>query len=613
MVTTGACLPCRLRKVKCVGGPTQRCERCRTQGLVDCVYEGVKKRGTGTTLRMREACKQCRARKRRCDAKRPCATCREANTPDECEYEDIRRRRPSSHNPKFSFRIDPRSREVSAREHLTVGNIARRVPPTTPVGANLEPEKVPPGRALTHYPGHNSQPPEPRPHIPQGVRTRNPLPPYSVLSTLIFPGVLPEPRITLESLGPERFQLFDVVQNELEMKFRLGVVYRLGKLGIRLTPEKQRALLRGDTSGAVIHPFFIPASHSLGMHFCEGMGNMYQPHARYVQSSLEHLAQVNRGNDWELQAQVALWITSGSIIMRLSNITSSYIKRSCDAVNAGGLRFIPVYGPPPELSESVHERLTVLSQIMYFENLLFLTSGGPHPKMAEIETEFRHLLPVTYPLLFKICPLSMRTRSILLVRDTVVLLGIRPADINQLQFWAAACDHLVTDLGNYSRSLLANLQKFREFDDKSGSGVIRDCCINCLAHLAVLCETLSQEMPTQAGLHSLCDWSLEQLSELTKDMVTEEYSRLDLLLGVSWEKVLGVLDTRIAKATPQHGARLRHWREPVAVVYSDFLAKLPDAEPAILAARSHELDGRTEESRYPNMMLPWVKQRYGLL
>ena len=58
---------------------------------------------------------------------------------------------------------------------------------------------------------------------------------------------------------------------------------------------------------------------------------------------------------------------------------------------------------------------------------------------------------------------------------------------------------------------------------------------------------------------------------------------------------------------------LMRWRETVAGVYSDFLAKLPDAEPPILTARAHETDGRTEGSRYPNFMLPWVQQRYGLM
>ena len=31
-------------------------------------------------------------------------------------------------------------------------------------------------------------------------------------------------------------------------------------------------------------------------------------------------------------------------------------------------------------------------------------------------------------MLFKICPLTMRTQSILLVRDTVVILNIRPTE-----------------------------------------------------------------------------------------------------------------------------------------------------------------------------------------
>lgn len=34
-------------------------------------------------------------------------------------------------------------------------------------------------------------------------------------------------------------------------------------------------------------------------------------------------------------------------------------------------------------------------------------------------------------------------------------------------------------------------------------------------------------------LYTLCDSALERLSELTQDMRAEEYTRLDLLLGVS--------------------------------------------------------------------------------
>ena len=178
----------------------------------------------------------------------------------------------------------------------------------------------------------------------------------------------------------------------------LSVVCRLTKLGIRFTSEKQRALLHGDTSGTVINPFFIHAAQSVGMHLCEDVDKlpvMAGLHARYVQRSLELLTGIFEEQDWELRAQVSLWITAGSMIMRLNYLTPSYIKKSCEAIDAGGLQFIPTYGRPPAYSEDLHEKLSVLSQIIYFENFWFLTSGGPEPTMtARIEKEFRHKLQV---------------------------------------------------------------------------------------------------------------------------------------------------------------------------------------------------------------------------
>ena len=90
----------------------------------------------------------------------------------------------------------------------------------------------------------------------------------------------------------------------------------------------------------------------------------------------------------------------------------------------------------------------------------------------------------------------------------------------------------MTDLINYSQYLFSTFGKFRDLGDNSGSGVIRNCCINCYAHLAVLCENLWRTEPARDELLTLCDSALERLGELTQGMQTEEYSRLDLLLGV---------------------------------------------------------------------------------
>ena len=140
------------------------------------------------------------------------------------------------------------------------------------------------------------------------------------------------------------------------------------------------------------------------MYFCQGMEDspsMVRLQAKHLQQCFEWLAEIFKEHDWELRAQVALWVTSSSIVLSIDHSISLYMQRSCEAVNTGGLQFVPTYGRPPEFSEDLHEKLSVLSQIIYFENFLFLTHGRAEPTMTQrIEKEFRYQLPVrlNYPL-----------------------------------------------------------------------------------------------------------------------------------------------------------------------------------------------------------------------
>lgn len=103
----------------------------------------------------------------------------------------------------------------------------------------------------------------------------------------------------------------------------------------------------------------------------------------------------------------------------------------------------------------------------------------------------------------------------------------------QVSAWRQSCDQLVTLLNKYSQDLLSNLRRFEQLGDKRGAEMIRGCCINCFAHLVVLCEALANtESTPQTGMDDLCDSSLERLGELAQDMCTEEYTRHDVLLGV---------------------------------------------------------------------------------
>ena len=58
-------------------------------------------------------------------------------------------------------------------------------------------------------------------------------------------------------------------------------------------------------------------------------------------------------------------------------------------------------------------------------------------------------------------------------------------------------------------------------------------CIACLAHLAILCEEVAGRtgLP-QLETYNLCDSTLQRLGTLTSELHFDEYTHLDLLLGV---------------------------------------------------------------------------------
>ena len=91
----------------------------------------------------------------------------------------------------------------------------------------------------------------------------------------------------------------------------------------------------------------------------------------------------------------------------------------------------------------------------------------------------------------------------------------------------------MTVLHDYSQTLSRNLRRFEDLGDKNGAGTIRSCGVICYAHLAALCEVLGEIGSTlPAEMEVVCDQGLERLGELSQNMCIEEFSRLDLLLGV---------------------------------------------------------------------------------
>ena len=63
--------------------------------------------------------------------------------------------------------------------------------------------------------------------------------------------------------------------------------------------------------------------------------------------------------------------------------------------------------------------------------------------------------------------------------------------------------------------------------------MIGSSCIACIAHLAIFYEVVGRVDPV-AGveMYNLCDLALQRLSMLTSELHFDEYTHLDLLLGV---------------------------------------------------------------------------------
>jgi len=91
----------------------------------------------------------------------------------------------------------------------------------------------------------------------------------------------------------------------------------------------------------------------------------------------------------------------------------------------------------------------------------------------------------------------------------------------------------LASLEEFSQNLLENIIPFRENGDESGVDIISSSCIACLAHLAVLYEVVARMDPfAEVKMYNLCDSALRRLGMRQSNPRFDEYTYLDLLLGV---------------------------------------------------------------------------------
>ena len=180
---------------------------------------------------------------------------------------------------------------------------------------------------------------------------------------------------------------------------------------------------------------------------------------------------------------------------------------------------------------------------------------------------------------------------------------------------------------------MRNPQRFIEVGNSSGVEMIWTCCVTCLAHLTALSHLIGQTELTLGGpMNDLFDLTLNKLGALSRDIHVELYSYFDLLTGVrnsvaflrmikaltegadqiSWKRALDTIDVRVGLSPHAESGSLRHWRGVIGKVYADFQANLLRCGPSPLISSALLVDGRTGDSKFPNLLTYAGRERYGL-
>ena len=130
----------------------------------------------------------------------------------------------------------------------------------------------------------------------------------------------------------------------------------------------------------------------------------------------------------------------------------------------------------------------------------------------------------------------------------------------------------------------------------------------------------------------LCHLTLEKLGNISLEVHIEQYTHFDVFTGVrvsttwlwttealtkdadqmSWRRALDVIDARIGLSSDIESGSLRCWRRVIGKAYVDLQVGLLAHGPSLLASLAMGVDGRTEDSSFPNLLLLEERQRYGV-
>jgi len=186
------------------------------------------------------------------------------------------------------------------------------------------------------------------------------------------------------------------------------------------------------------------------------------------------------------------------------------------------------------------------STLEKFEDILYGPQGGLLSGLAHL---FQNYLPVACPVLFEVCPLMVRVRTMLLVRKSRKLIAQYASERTPTLAWLTQCSDICSELGERVQSVLKLVGKFTAANDHDGCVSLRMCSVICLSNLAELYHILWHhplwKLPKVAVMR--CEEAMYLLSDVTKELMSDDdMRRLPSYAGCSWVRAATFLRREVA-------------------------------------------------------------------
>jgi hypothetical protein len=170
------------------------------------------------------------------------------------------------------------------------------------------------------------------------------------------------------------------------------------QFGLYFSPAKQQAIILGDISGTVVHPFFIHFAQLGGCHFYqERRGEFFLLHlqAMYLDMVWDSFKDMAAGDDSFDAAQACQLMALAYLYSQHVSLGRKFFRQSIALFRTHWIDFSVL--PLPDLTESLRERIAFLAGAIYSEIDCIFMFGFEQEFTLDLEYGLRHELLVCVP------------------------------------------------------------------------------------------------------------------------------------------------------------------------------------------------------------------------